>query len=72
MDEIATASAAEPIASWDPPLKPNQPNQSINVPKVANGRLAPGIGIICPSLPYFPFLAPIINAPASAAHPPTE
>ena len=44
----------------------------MNVPRVANAKLDPGIGLTCPSLPYLPFLAPRINTPASAAHPPTE
>ena len=29
--------------STEPPLKPNQPNQKIRTPAVANGRLCPGI-----------------------------
>ena len=43
----------------------------MNVPKVANARFEPGIGLTLPSLPYLPFLAPKIRTPAKAAHPPT-
>ena len=71
MFEIADTSAAEPIASWEPPLNPNQPNHKIKVPKVANGKFEPGIGLTLPSEPYLPFLAPRIIAPVSAAQPPT-
>ena len=70
--EIATASKALPKANWEPPLKPNQPNQRINVPSAANGILAPAIGVIFPSFPYFPALGPKIRQPTSAAQPPTE
>ena len=40
----ATASAADPSASCDAPLNPNQPSHSTNVPSVASGRLEPGSG----------------------------
>ena len=52
-------------------MKPNQPNQRRNVPKVAKGKFEPGIGVILPSSEYLPFLAPSIIAPVKAAHPPT-
>ena len=35
--EIATASANDPNANWDPPLNPNQPNHNTNTPIVTNG-----------------------------------
>ena len=38
----ALASLTFEITNSDPPLNPNQPNHNINVPNVANGRLAPG------------------------------
>lgn len=71
MFDIAVTSAAVPIANCDPPLNPNQPNQSKNVPKVAKGKFEPGIGVTLPSSEYFPFLAPSIIAPVNAAQPPT-
>ena len=48
-------------------MKPNHPSQRMNIPKVASGRLEPGIGITDPSSLYLPCLAPITNAPANAA-----
>src|SRR5690606_18899497 len=51
----------------DPPLNPNQPNHRINVPKVAIGRFAPGMALIAPFGPYFPFRGPNTRTPASAA-----
>ena len=70
--EISRMSAAEPIASCEPPLNPNQPSHKMKVPRVARGKLDPGMGLIFPSLAYFPVLAPRIMAPLSAAQPPTE
>ena len=70
--DMAVASAAEPKASCDPPLKPNQPNQRTKVPSVAKGMFAPGIGLIFPSAVYLPLRAPKIIAPVSAHQPPTE
>ena len=70
--EISATSPTEPIASCEPPLKPNQPIHSINVPKVASARFEPGIGVTLPSLAYLPIRGPKIMAPISAAHPPTE
>ena len=70
--EIALTSAADPKASCEPPLKPNQPNQRIKVPSVAKGIEEPSIGITFPFLSYFPVLAPRNIAPVKAAHPPTE
>ena len=69
---MASTSAAEPIASCEPPLNPNQPNQSMNVPIVARGRLEPGIGFTEPSSAYLPERAPMMIAPVNAAQPPTE
>jgi hypothetical protein len=40
--------------SSEPPLKPNQPSQRMKVPSVASGRLAPGMALMEPSLPYLP------------------
>ena len=68
--ETATASSMEPIASCDPPLNPNQPNQSINVPNVARGMLDAGIGVDVPSAANLQILGPMIIAPAKAAAPP--
>ena len=56
--------------STEPPLNPNQPNQSKNTPIVAMGMLWPGIAFI-PLGVYFPMRGPSRNAPTSAAHPPT-
>ena len=71
MFDIAATSAPDPIANWEPPLKPNQPNHNIKVPNVAKGRFDPGIGVTLPSSEYLPFLAPRIIAPVKAAQPPT-
>ena len=35
----AVAFSKSDIISWEPPLKPNQPNHKINVPKVARAYL---------------------------------
>ena len=56
----------------DPGLNPNHPSQRTNNPITANDILCPGIAFTFPSLPYFPIRGPRINAPASAAQPPTE
>ena len=66
----AFALSTEAVARTDPPLKPNQPNHKIKVPKVAMGRLAPGIAFIEPSAPYLPFRAPSKRTPAKAADAP--
>src|SRR6056297_1397060 len=65
-------SPTVPMASCEPPLKPNQPSHRMNVPSVARARLEPGIGLTLPSLPYLPRRGPSTMAPARAAHPPTE
>src|SRR6056297_3262229 len=65
-------SPTVPIASCEPPLKPNQPSHRMNVPSVASARLEPGIGMTLPSLLYLPMRGPSTMAPASAAQPPTE
>ena len=69
---IATELALLISASFntEPPLKPNQPIHKINVPKVAIGKLAPGIAFTLPSLPYFPLRAPSNITPANAADAP--
>ena len=66
---VATASAAPLLLmeSSEPPLKPNQPSHNINVPIVASGRFAPGIGLTLPLAPYLPMRAPSNSTPASAA-----
>ena len=74
LEKIRLISATLPdvsIYSCDPPLKPNQPSQRINVPKVANARFEPGIGFTLPSL-YLPKRGPRMIAPVKAAQPPTE
>ena len=63
----ALDSATSDKTSSDPPLNPNHPNQSKNVPRVASGKFAPGIGLISPSGPYFPVLGPRRSTPARAA-----
>ena len=55
-----------------PALKPNHPNQRINVPNAASGKLCPGIALGFPSFPNLPILGPQTIAPAKAAQPPTE
>src|SRR6056297_131353 len=64
-------SPTVPIASCEPPLKPNQPSHRMNVPRVASARLDPGIGFTRPSL-YLPRRGPSTITPARAAQPPTE
>jgi hypothetical protein len=73
--DTAIASSAVPIASCEPPLNPNQPNQRTNTPKVTNGieDAANGFnGAGAPDLVNLPSLGPIIIAPANAAAPPVE
>src|SRR6056297_926869 len=65
--ETSATSPTEPMASCEPPLKPNQPSHRMNMPSVAIGRLEPGIGFTLPSLPYLPRRGPSTIAPASAA-----
>jgi len=65
-------SPTVPIASCEPPLKPNQPSHRMKVPKVARARFEPGIGCTRPSLPNLPRRGPSTMAPAKAAQPPTE
>jgi len=67
---LALATSAN--LSTEPPLKPNHPIHKINVPKVANGRFAPGIALTLPSLVYLPFRAPSNNTPANAAAAPAK
>ena len=66
-------SSKVPAANCEPPLNPNQPNQSINTPKVANGidDAANGAkGLSSPFAVNLPALGPSIIAPARAAAPP--
>ena len=80
---IAPAAAARlvVVAMWAmsatapmvlPGLKPNQPNQRINTPRVARGMLCPGMTFAVPSPLYLPILGPNITAPVSASQPPVE
>ena len=55
------------VARTEPPLKPNQPNHRINIPKVARGIFAPGIALTDPSALYLPLRAPRKITPDSAA-----
>ena len=66
----AFALSTDAVARTDPPLKPNQPNQRINVPSVAIGKLAPGIALMTPLEPYLPLRAPSNKTPARAADAP--
>ena len=66
------ALAISPNFRTEPPLKPNQPIHKIKVPKVAKGKLAPGIARISPFLPYLPLRAPNNNTPANAAEAPAK
>ena len=73
--DTAIASLAVPIASCEPPLNPNQPNQRTNTPRVTSGidEAANGFnGAGAPDLVNLPNLGPIIIAPANAAAPPVE
>src|SRR6056297_692067 len=72
MRDTSETSPTVPIASCEPPLKPNQPSHRMNVPNVASARLEPGIGWTLPSLSYLPRRGPSTMAPARAAQPPTE
>ena len=65
----ATALASSTLLTFssEPPLKPNQPNQRMNMPSVANGMLAPGRAFTLPSEPYLPLRGPSSSTPASAA-----
>ena len=73
--DTAIASSAVPIASCEPPLKPNQPNHNTNTPSVTSGidEAANGlIGVASPDFVNLPSLGPIMIAPAKAAAPPVE
>ena len=72
MLEIATESSAEPNASCDPPLKPNQPSHKMKAPSVASGIDEPGKDVTDPSSLKRPVREPITIAPARAAQPPVE
>ena len=69
--DTSVTSPTVPIASCEPPLKPNQPSHRMNVPRVASARFEPGIGLVLPSL-YLPMRGPRTIQPARAAQPPTE
>ena len=58
------------VAKTEPPLNPNQPIHKMNVPKVAIGKLAPGIALVFPSAVYLPLRAPNKRTPAKAAEAP--
>ena len=66
------ATAMPPSFKVDPPLKPNHPIQRINTPKVASGKLAPGIAFTVPEVLYFPLRGPKIITPARAAAAPAR
>ena len=73
--DTAIASSAVPIANCDPPLNPNQPNQSTKTPNVTNGIDDAANGLIAAASPFLlnlPSLGPKIIAPANAAAPPVE
>ncbi len=53
------------------PLKPNQPKIRMIVPRMAIGRLWPGMATGVPSFLNLPMRGPSTMAPASAAKPPT-
>src|SRR5690606_14299757 len=55
----------------EPPLKPNQPNQSRNTPMVASGTEEPGKSFDLPLL-YFAKRRPSSQIPTRAPQPPTE
>ena len=59
------------IAPLLPPLKPNHPNQSINVPRTARGKLEP-VNFPLFASEYFPILGPKIKTADKAIQPPTE
>ncbi len=66
----AIALASSLITNSEPPLNPNQPNHRINTPRAAKGMFEPGIGLIDPLTPYFPFLGPSkLTTPRAAAAP---
>ena len=67
---IASTSAALPMASCDPPLKPNQPNQRMNTPSVTTGMLDGGVAVTTPSARNLLCRGPTTSAPARAAAPP--
>ena len=69
------ASSIVPMASWEPPLKPNQPNHRMNTPIVTSGieEAANGFtGLGAPAFANLPILGPSNIAPAKAAAPPVE
>ena len=69
---MATASKAPAKASWEPPLKPNQPSQRISTPSVTEGTLEGGVAFTLPSGRNLPRREPTIRMPARAAQPPVE
>ena len=68
---ISIKGTVSSIAPLLPPLKPNQPNHKIKVPKTANGKLDP-VNFPLFASEYLPILGPKINTAAKAIHPPTE
>src|SRR5688572_29636727 len=65
-------SEPSPTAIVLPGLKPNQPSHSTKQPMKAAVMLWPGMACTLPSAEYFPIRGPRMNAPVSAAQPPTE
>ena len=63
----AIAALSLLTTSSDPPLKPNHPSHNIQTPNAAIGIFDPGIGLVEPSLLYFPFLGPNTSTTARAA-----
>ena len=63
-----TVSSRAPLL---PPLKPNQPNHKIKVPRAAKGRLLPLNFCTVLSFLKRPKRGPITIAALSAIHPPT-
>ena len=70
---MATRAMSEPSPTprVEPGLKPNQPNQSRNIPSEARGRECPSSTLGLPSGPYLPMRGPSVLVPMNAAQPPT-
>ena len=66
------ATPIPPSFSVDPPLNPNHPIHRIKVPRVASGRLAPGIAFMAPDSWYLPVRGPSNRTPARAAAAPAR
>ena len=68
----ATANCTSVAAKVLAALKPNHPNNKINVPSIAIGTWCPAMVRGLPSAPNLPIRGPITIAPVSAATPPTR